>query len=238
MASEEKNEFKQGNWDYWFFNDKIWRKEFFVKAATISLLLIAGCLYYLANNFNAARFVDTKPLIFKFPIDNSIEFNRFFVIAYYFWYIYIAFTVISLFIQKKSAFFYKLIFTMVVSVFFSFIIYVGFPTYVPRETLPGNDLLTNMIRNIYAIDQPFNCFPSMHVFYSFICCWYLLLFRRIGLWFDLLNIFCFVMISLSTVYTKQHYTPDIVGGIVIAAIVCVFFTFTNIGGKKSFLNKN
>lgn len=219
--------FNNGDQGVWFWQDEPWRKEFLRKLITISLALIAGYLYYLANHYNAMRFVDTKPFIFKFPIDDYIKFNNLFVIPYYLWYFYIAFTVIMLFLQKNSSLYFKLIFTMAISVFVSCVFYLGFPTYVPRETLPGNDILTQMIKNIYAIDPPFNCFPSMHVLYAYICCWYLLYFRRIGLWFDILNITVFVLITLSTVYTKQHYTPDILGGVVIAGIFCALFTYSD-----------
>lgn len=213
------------------WNDERWRKETLKKLLAISLFLIAGYLYYLVNRYNDLRFVDTKPFIFIFPIDRYIQFSRFSAIPYYFWYLLITFTLLIMFFQKDSKYYYKLIFSMFSGVLISCIIYVVFPTYVPRIELNGNDFLTGMIRRIYTIDPPYNCFPSMHILYTFICCWYLAVFRRIGWWFDVLNGLSFVLITLSTVYSKQHYTPDILGGIAVGAAVCVLFTFIKTGNK-------
>lgn len=212
--------------------DEQWRREFWKKLISITLVLLSGYIYFLANKYNNIRFADIKPFIFIFPIDNWIPFNRFFAIPYYYWYFYIAITVLTMFFQRNSKNYYKLVFSMSLGVLLSSIIYIVFPTYVPRTELAGNDFLTGMIRRIYSIDPPYNCFPSMHVLYSFICCWYLLLFKRIGWWFDSLNILSFVMITLSTVYTKQHYTPDILGGMAVGALVCIIFTFSKIGQKE------
>ncbi len=209
--------------------DETWRREFWKKALSISFVLLAGLAYFLANRFNDFRFIDIKPAILMFSIDQWIPFSRFFILPYYYWYFYIAFTVLAMFFQKDSRNYYRLVLSMFVGVMICSIVYVIYPTYVPRSELVGNDFLTGMIRRIYSIDPPYNCFPSMHVLYAFICCWYLMIFKRIGWWFDTLNILSFVIISLSTVFTKQHYTPDIIGGIAVGAVACCIFTFARTG---------
>ena len=225
-AANEKQSFWLSNERVWM--DGGWRKEIIKKALAVVFILLAGLAYFLANRYNNIRFATIKPAILEFPIDQWIPFDRFFILPYYYWYFYIAFTVLILFFQKESKNYYRLIFSMFVGVMICSIIYVAYPTYVPRSELTGNDFLTQMIARIYAIDPPYNCFPSMHVLYAFICCWYLAMFKRIGWWFDTLNLLSFVMISLSTVFTKQHYTPDIVGGIVVGALACCIFTFVKI----------
>jgi membrane-associated phospholipid phosphatase len=213
--------------------DKGWQKEIWKKLLAFSLILIVGYLYFLSNHYNDARFVEFKPTIFTFPIDQWIPFNRFFIIPYFYWYFYIAITVLLMFFQKDSKNFYRLIFSMSSGIFISSIIFVVFPTYVPRPTLVGNDFLTGLVQQIYTIDPPYNCFPSMHVLYAFVCGWYLTVFKRVSWWFDVLNAVSFVLICMSTVYTKQHYTPDIAGGIVLGAAACCFFTFSKIVNKKN-----
>ncbi|MHB1485089.1 MAG: phosphatase PAP2 family protein [Saccharofermentanales bacterium] len=214
------------------WNDYAWRKELLKKILVVSLFFIAGYLYYLVNLYNDIRFADTKPFIFIFPIDKYIPFSRFSAIPYYYWYLYTAATLLIMFFQRESKSYYRLIFSMFTGVLISCAIYIVFPTYVPRIELTGDDILTNMIRRIYTIDPPYNCFPSMHVLYSFICFWYLAIFRRVGWWFDLLNGMSFILITLSTVYSKQHYTPDILGGIAVGATVCAVFTFVIIRNRK------
>ncbi len=205
---------------------------FYKKIVFLLLIPLSGLAYFFANKINNLRFLDTKPFIFIFPIDNLIPFNKFFIIPYFYWYFYVAATLLILFFNKDSKFFFKQVLSMSVGVLFSVLIYLAFPTYVPRAELVGTDFLTGMIRNLYFIDPPYNCFPSMHVLYSFICCWYLLVFRRISIWFDILNVSSLVVISLSTVYTKQHYTPDILGGIAVGALFCSIFTFTKFGNAQ------
>lgn len=210
-----------------------WRKDWLRKLLTLSLFVIGGYLYYLVNRYNGMRFTQTKPFIFMFPIDRSIPFSRFSAIPYFYWYLYTTITIIVIYFQKQSKYFYKLLYSMFTAVLISCIIYIVFPTYVPRMELTGNDILTGMIRSIYQIDPPYNCFPSMHVFYSFIFCWYLSIYKKHGWLFHTLNILSFILISLSTVYSKQHYTPDILGGIAVAVPVCLFFTFTKAGNYSS-----
>jgi membrane-associated phospholipid phosphatase len=210
---------------------------FIKKLLFLMLIPVSGLAYFFANKVNNLKFLDVKPFIFKFPIDDLIPFNKFFILPYFYWYFYVAATLIILFLNKDSKFFFKQVLSMSVGVLFSVLIYLVFPTYVPRAELLGNDYLTGMIRNLYVIDPPYNCFPSMHVLYSFICCWYLLIFRRISIWFDILNVSSFVVISLSTVYTKQHYTPDILGGIVVGAIFCSIFTFVKVGNNQKTISK-
>jgi len=137
-----------------------------------------------------------------------------------------------MFFQNNSKNYYRLVFSLSLGLLINSIIYVAFPTYVLRPELVGNDFLTGLVRQIYTIDPPYNCFPSMHVLYSFICSWYLLIFKRVGWWFDVFIGLSFVLISLSTVFTKQHYTPDIIGGVVVGATVCCIFTFSKIGRNK------
>jgi membrane-associated phospholipid phosphatase len=205
---------------------------FFKKILFLLLIPVSGLAYFVANKVNNLRFVDTKPFIFIFPIDNLISFNKLFIIPYFYWYFYVAATLLILFFHKDSKFFFKQVLSMASGVLLSVVIYLAFPTHVPRSELIGVDILTEMVRNIYQIDPPYNCFPSMHVLYAFICCWYLLIFKRISIWFDILNVASFVIISLSTVYTKQHYTPDILGGVIVGAIFCSIFTFTKVGNAK------
>ncbi len=219
----DEKKFHKSNKPIW--KDEIWRKEAPKKVLTMGLLLIAGFLYFITNHYNDFRFADSKPFIFAFPIDQAIPLTRFFILPYFYWYFVIVFTVLLLFFQKDSRYYYKLVFSMSSGVFLSSIVFFVFPTYLPRPELMGDDFLTGMIRFIYAADPPYNCFPSMHVLYAFVCAWYLAVFKRIGWWFDLINAVGFILICLSTVYTKQHYTPDILGGVVLGAAVCCFYTF-------------
>ncbi|MFH1654423.1 MAG: phosphatase PAP2 family protein [Pseudomonadota bacterium] len=65
----------------------------------------------------------------------------------------------------------------------------------------------------YTIDEPYNCFPSLHVAYptmALLLTWHS---HKILRW---LFAFFFVWISLSVLFVKQHYIVDVVAGIAIA----------------------
>lgn len=93
------------------------------------------------------------------------------------------------------------------------------PTHVPRPPVEGDSLAIMGIRLVYASDRPYNGFPSMHVSWTLIACTYLhrLIGRRAVL--KILNWTYLVPACLSTVFTRQHYTPDVLGGLAIGAIV-------------------
>ena len=96
-----------------------------------------------------------------------------------------------------------------------------YPTTIVRSPLAGDGLSASVLRWIRRVDPPNNCFPSLHVAMSFICA--LLLLRtshRAGvpvlLWA--------ILVSISTVTTKQHTLLDALGGIAVAVLgFSIFF---------------
>jgi membrane-associated phospholipid phosphatase len=109
------------------------------------------------------------------------------------------------------------LFVMIVS-------YAGFflyPTIAPRnEALPVRDFASWCLRLFYDLDQPYGCFPSLHVAYSFVAaltCWRM--HRGVGIaactWATL--------IGVSTVYTKQHYVVDVPAGALAGVVAYALF---------------
>jgi membrane-associated phospholipid phosphatase len=102
----------------------------------------------------------------------------------------------------------------------SYAFYIFAQSYVERPTLTGTDVFTQMIREVYATDNPYNAFPSLHTSLSTImAAHWLRLHRPLGLvisgWV--------VLIVLSTLFVKQHYIPDVLLGLVIAYGASAFF---------------
>ena len=104
------------------------------------------------------------------------------------------------------------------------IAYAGFLLYptvapIPAE-VPGNGFAAWSLRLIYDIDLPYNCFPSLHVAYSFVAAFTCYrVHRRVGIaaaaWAAL--------ISVSTLYTKQHYVVDVIVGVLLACVAQLLF---------------
>lgn len=103
--------------------------------------------------------------------------------------------------------------SMLAAFLVSYLFYLFFQTEVMRPTLTGTDLFTRMIRDVYAGDNPFNDFPSLHTSVSTILALHWLRFdRRAGI------VACIwaALIVASTVLIKQHYVADVVSGLALA----------------------
>jgi membrane-associated phospholipid phosphatase len=92
-------------------------------------------------------------------------------------------------------------------------IFIFFPTYVRPAILEGNDIFTVLLRMIHEIWGRYDAFPSGHVYITtlltlFFNRWYP---RRKMLW-----IFIVIIVSLSTLFTGQHYIVDVLGGYLTA----------------------
>lgn len=92
--------------------------------------------------------------------------------------------------------------------------FLAYPTIAPRPaTLPAAGFTAWCLRLIYALDSPYNCFPSLHVAHSFVsalACYRVN--KRVGfataVWASL--------IGVSTLFTKQHFAVDVIAGALVA----------------------
>jgi len=50
----------------------------------------------------------------------------------------------------------------------AFITYYFFQTTVPRPIVTGNDIFSKLILFTYNSDEPYNCFPSIHVITAYL----------------------------------------------------------------------
>lgn len=91
--------------------------------------------------------------------------------------------------------------------------FIFFPTYVKSTPIEGNDIFAMLLRTIHENWGRYDAFPSGHVYIStlltlFFSRWYP---RWKFLWIAILMI-----ISLSTLFTGQHYILDVLGGYLVA----------------------
>jgi membrane-associated phospholipid phosphatase len=94
-------------------------------------------------------------------------------------------------------------------------IFIAFPTYVQEATIAGNDIFSVLLRFIHENWGRYNAFPSGHIYITallafFYSRWYP---RQRTTWTIIL-----VIVSLSTLFTAQHYIVDIPGGLLVAWI--------------------
>lgn len=196
------------------------------KAIGIRLLymisfIITSELYVVMNIFRG------KVYHISTWVDTIIPFNKYFIVAYVFWYVYLGAS-FTYFIVRNEKKYIKLLLGINVGMIIAFVVYYFFPTTVPRPEIIGNDIFTQMVRWIYSRDNPYNCFPSIHVIDSVLIALYVYKEERLSSWIKGISTFTAFMIILSTMYVKQHYFYDAVGGIVVACIVYFIFNYRSI----------
>jgi len=95
-----------------------------------------------------------------------------------------------------------------------------FPTRAPRAYIYGKNVFSRLIKWHYSLNRPLTAFPSLHVAHA-ICLTIFFVMEvpeLTAFWIALP-----VLIALSTLFTKEHYVLDVVGGIVLGLAVPVVF---------------
>jgi len=168
----------------------------------IALLFISWSFYFLLRreprHYWSSKLDGLIPIIPVFVIPYLALFP--FVIASFLLLVYSPFATeffLSVFIANTAA------------AFFWFFI----PTGMHRPNISGPGFLKRCISWVYRHDGPANVFPSSHVFSAVICGYYLALAYPVH---SLLVWAVTVSIALSTVFVKQHYLVDILGGVMCA----------------------
>lgn len=91
--------------------------------------------------------------------------------------------------------------------------FIFFPTYVRPATFTGNDIFTVYLRMIHETWGRYDAFPSGHVYITTLLA---LFFSRWYPRYKVLWIMLLAIVSLSTLFTGQHYILDVIGGYVAA----------------------
>lgn len=100
------------------------------------------------------------------------------------------------------------------------LVFLVFPTTFPRDLYPIGELTTATMRELADLrdsDSPTNCFPSLHVAlaWAIALVWATSLKRR---WLRPLPLFWAVVVSVTTITTKQHYAIDVPAGMLIGGL--------------------
>lgn len=151
-------------------------------------------------------------------LDAQIPFIPAFIIPYILWYPFIIVMLVVIFLKRKNTY-YRTLLTLCLGLIVSYIIYYFYQTTVPRPQVNDNGIIYSLVRFIYMTDQPFNCFPSIHVLISYL------------VWkgssdcgnfsFKSRSLITLMMgaIVVSTLFVKQHYVLDIAGAIFIVEVL-------------------
>jgi len=192
----------------------------------IPVILIYASLYLIANKFQLSVATEVPRLSF----DHYFGFNEHWLWIYLSSYLSIPFLYVFYFYKIKKFFIKSFLSLTVVS----FIIFMLYPTYVARTDFDLSNLswIYQFAFNIlHTADSPTNCIPSLHVSTAtLVAC--LFLYMRNYTYFAFASVYS-LLVSLSTLYVKQHVIIDVLTGALCALIVFIFvYYMENRYGKK------
>ncbi len=192
-------------------------KNYKKEAIYLAIYLVLSASYKLFN-YPRERVYDLT-----IGIDRVIPFTKEFIVFYYIWYAFLAVTILCLLLKDRDNYF-KYLKGLSLGLIGAYITYTFFQSTVPRPEVIGDDIFALMVRQIYAIDNPYNCFPSIHVFTTVYGCLvisksYFSSNKMFKVTMDITGI----LIILSTLFVKQHVVLDAVGGSALAYLVYVLY---------------
>ena len=176
------------------------------------LCLALAVAVYFTNDIYDLLNHGPAVLNLRTPLDAALPVVRPFVIPYVSLNPLVYFTLV-VFLFFRTKIFQSACLAMLTAWFVSYLFYFFLQTEVIRPVLTGTDLFTRLIQGVYATDNPFNDFPSLHTSISTILAihWF---------WFDrrfgLIAAIWTALIVASTVLIKQHYVADLVAGLLLA----------------------
>jgi membrane-associated phospholipid phosphatase len=151
-------------------------------------------------------------------MDRGIPFLKIFIIPYVVWYLFILCTFVYFCLKDRETY-YKTLLSLDLGLLICYGVYFFYQTTVPRPSLVGEDILTRMVAWVYATDQPFNCFPSIHSLTSY------LMFKGIrhssirNKRNQLVISSIAFTIILSTLFVKQHAVLDAIAAIFLGEVL-------------------
>lgn len=147
------------------------------------------------------------------PADRAIPLQPVFVYPFYLVY---AAMILPAFLVKSRALLIRggLAFGALIAV--SCIIFVAFPTCVPRPEFSPHSEAGRLLARIWAMDRPVCGCPSLHVSASVLAATIVIRERRTA---GVVLLAASLLTSVSTLFVKQHVILDVAGGVAMALIV-------------------
>ncbi len=164
-------------------------------------------------------------------LDDRIPFCEYFLVPYYFWFLFLVGMLLYTLLNDKDCFVGYMKF-IIITYTVTCIIYLLYPTcqQLRPVSFKREGILTDIVRFLYVFDTNTNVCPSIHVIGSvavLFASWHTERFRSVG--WQLFFWLATVLISVSTVFLKQHSVIDII----VAVPLCMIaypFAFSN--GRK------
>lgn len=164
-------------------------------------------------------------------LDGLIPFNEWFFIPYIFWFVYLIGGLAYTFFRDVGAF-RRMMWFIILTYGVSLVIYMLWPTQqlLRPAAFPRDNIMTQFAAWFYAFDTNTNVCPSIHVLGAMavpVGLWDCGRFRAAG-W---RAAFCAMstLISLSTLFVKQHSVVDVITAGALGMLACLVLSR---GGRK------
>lgn len=199
------------------------------------LLLIYWPVYGILFSFvERGMTLDYKPI--ECALDAAIPFCEYFVFPYIFWFVFLygihIYTLLcDIKAFKKLMYFIMLTYTTTISVY---IIFPNMQLLRPTE-FERDNAIVDFMKWYYVFDTNTNVCPSLHVVGSFATLFASWNCKGLNTWYwRSFNTVSAILISISTVFVKQHSVIDIVAGVILsfAALPFCFILPDKIAKKR------
>lgn len=166
-------------------------------------------------------------------LDAQIPFVPMFIIPYLIWYPFIIIVLFMLCIRERSVY-YRTLLTQCLGLVACYIIFYLFQTTVERPTAMGTGIFEGLVNLVYSTDNPYNCFPSIHVLTSYLMIKGAMACASYPNWERTAVKVCAWMIIASTLFVKQHVLLDIAGAIAVVELLWYGVGKLSLGQQSKF----
>lgn len=178
------------------------------------LVVVFNCLAYYLTRWITW---DAKHYDLSIFMDDLLPFTPWFISFYILAYVQWAWNYI-MHSRIDRILCYRLVMANLISKVFCFVIFLCLPTAIVRPEVTGDGLWAWCVRFIYSADVPRTLFPSIHCLESYMAFRGATMFKNAPKWYAPMQLLFAVGVFLSTVFVKQHFVVDIIGGIVVAEL--------------------
>ena len=201
------------------------------------IAVLPGLVAFLAwRTLLASTFVSLAPLYIviavltrgratfapELPFDRAVSLQPAWMLVYGSLYVFIV--VMPLLVVRQRDLFLRALRAYIMVMLVAYAGFILYPTAAPRpDSVPESGFAAWSLRLAYSLDPPYNCFPSLHVAYSFVSA---LTCYRVHRGVGTAAAFWAALIGASTLYTKQHYVVDVIAGALAAFIAYALFLRT------------
>lgn len=176
------------------------------------IIPVLGGIYTILNKYPGPS-VDIS-----MEVDRYIPFIPIFVIPYIIWYAFILGYLVYFCMKDTKVYLHTLI-TITIGELICFVIYISFQTTVPRPMLSGNNFIMQLVQFIYTNDEPYNCFPSIHVLTTYVIMLASIHIKGKHIVNTAILQVMGTLIILSTLFIKQHVLWDVIASIVMTSVI-------------------